>query len=206
MLQGIPIKTRSKNHMLRIVYLSHFYPPIHNSGIEQVTHGLARSFHTAGHEVRVLCAGNWAEGDKYYQGYTEDEWEQIKVRRLHLNWSKAPYPTRYLYNNPVTAELVRELLSRETKLSIGIVAFSEAQQTEIENALQSLAGDDSDFAARLEGRRVERFGGWRCLVEIDVDDRHRRRTSARLVTGGLHRQPEGDVRCQGHAQGKRNCA
>ncbi len=96
--------------MLRIVYLSHFYPPIHNSGIEQVTHGLAKSFQTAGHDVHVLCAGNWAEGEKYFQGYTEDVWEDIKVRRLHLNWSKAPQPTRYLYNNPLAAEQVREFL------------------------------------------------------------------------------------------------
>ena len=37
------------------------------------------------------------------------------------------------------AHLVRELLRRETRLSIGVVAFSEAQQTEIENALGLLA-------------------------------------------------------------------
>src|SRR5258706_10210897 len=48
------------------------------------------------------------------------------------------------------AQLVRELLRRETNLSIGIVAFSEAQQTEIEEALDRLAADDEDFAPRLE--------------------------------------------------------
>jgi len=48
------------------------------------------------------------------------------------------------------ALVVRDLLKRETKLSIGIVAFSEAQQGEIENALEALAEDDTDFAARLE--------------------------------------------------------
>jgi predicted DNA-binding WGR domain protein len=48
------------------------------------------------------------------------------------------------------AQLVRELLGRETKLSIGIVAFSEAQQSEIERALDELAEDDKSFAARLE--------------------------------------------------------
>ena len=48
------------------------------------------------------------------------------------------------------AQLVRELLMRATKLTIGIVAFSEAQQTEIEDALERLGEEDSEFAARLE--------------------------------------------------------
>jgi predicted DNA-binding WGR domain protein len=52
------------------------------------------------------------------------------------------------------AQLVRALLRRETRLSIGVVAFSEAQQTELENALSRLADEDPDFALRLEGEYV----------------------------------------------------
>ncbi|HEV7405135.1 MAG TPA: WGR domain-containing protein, partial [Chthoniobacteraceae bacterium] len=48
------------------------------------------------------------------------------------------------------AQLVRELLRRETKLSIGIVAFSEAQQGAIEDALEALAAEDAAFEGRLE--------------------------------------------------------
>lgn len=48
------------------------------------------------------------------------------------------------------AGLVRGLLQRRTGLSIGIVAFSEAQQSEIEDALDSLAKNDAEFAHRLE--------------------------------------------------------
>ena len=48
------------------------------------------------------------------------------------------------------AQLVRELLARDTKLSLGIVAFSEAQQSEIEGALSRLAEEDVEFATRLE--------------------------------------------------------
>jgi predicted DNA-binding WGR domain protein/DNA polymerase III delta prime subunit len=49
------------------------------------------------------------------------------------------------------AELVRELLARgEAGPSLGIVAFSEAQQDEIEGALQRLAEEDRGFAVRLE--------------------------------------------------------
>jgi predicted DNA-binding WGR domain protein len=48
------------------------------------------------------------------------------------------------------ARLVRGILQRDTKLSLGLVAFSEAQQGEIESALDRLAEDDSEFGARLE--------------------------------------------------------
>ncbi len=44
----------------------------------------------------------------------------------------------------------RELLRRESGRSIGIVAFSEAQQDEIEGALQRLAQDDAEFRDRLD--------------------------------------------------------
>ena len=52
------------------------------------------------------------------------------------------------------AQLIRALLRRETMLSIGIVAFSEAQQSEIENALSRLADEDGGFAAQLEAEYV----------------------------------------------------
>jgi predicted DNA-binding WGR domain protein len=48
------------------------------------------------------------------------------------------------------AHIIRALLQGESRLSIGVVAFSEAQQTEIENALNRLAEEDSGFSARLE--------------------------------------------------------
>lgn len=48
------------------------------------------------------------------------------------------------------AAMARDLLARDTGLSIGIVAFSEAQQSEIEAALDLMARDDEGFAERLE--------------------------------------------------------
>ena len=48
------------------------------------------------------------------------------------------------------ARIVQTLLSGATTLSIGIAAFSEAQQGEIESALDSLAGSDPAFASLLE--------------------------------------------------------
>ncbi|MET0788207.1 MAG: AAA domain-containing protein [Cellulomonas sp.] len=48
------------------------------------------------------------------------------------------------------AHLVRELLARETGQTLGIVAFSEAQQSEIERALERLARDDPEFDRRYD--------------------------------------------------------
>lgn len=57
------------------------------------------------------------------------------------------------------AAMVRDLLFRETGLSIGIVAFSEAQQTEIEAELDALAVEDKAFATRLEAEYAREDDG-----------------------------------------------
>ncbi|MBV8686074.1 MAG: WGR domain-containing protein [Alphaproteobacteria bacterium] len=64
-----------------------------------------------------------------------------------------PAEARYI------AALVRELLSRETGQSLGIVAFSEAQQGEIEAALDALAAEDPGFAAALEKEEAREDDG-----------------------------------------------
>jgi len=75
------------------------------------------------------------------------------------------------------AQMVRELLTRETGFSIGIVAFSEAQQAEIEAALEALGAEDSDFAARLEREYVredeDQFNGLfvKNLENVQGDER-----------------------------------
>jgi hypothetical protein len=48
------------------------------------------------------------------------------------------------------AALVRELLGRGTGLTLGIVAFSQAQQSAIERAVEALADADPEFARRYE--------------------------------------------------------
>ena len=48
------------------------------------------------------------------------------------------------------AQLIRELFRRDTKESIGIVAFSQEQQHAIETALDDLAAQDAVFAQKLE--------------------------------------------------------
>ncbi|TKK78127.1 DUF4011 domain-containing protein [Kribbella jiaozuonensis] len=56
------------------------------------------------------------------------------------------------------AALVRETLIRQTGKSLGIVAFSEAQQGEIERALDELAEADPEFAALYEAEQIRTHG------------------------------------------------
>ncbi len=80
----------------------------------------------------------------------------LLARSLSFHFmERSPYEARRNAGEAAyIAQLVRELLNRETGLSIGIVAFSEAQQGEIESALESLAAEDAAFAARLEEEYV----------------------------------------------------
>ncbi|TNJ33378.1 DUF4011 domain-containing protein [Arenimonas terrae] len=75
------------------------------------------------------------------------------------------------------ARLVRELLRRESGHSIGVVAFSEAQQAEIEAALEALAATDAEFATALEKEFVreddDQFNGLfvKNLENVQGDER-----------------------------------
>jgi len=73
----------------------------------------------------------------------------------YIRCGNAPYlDRRNSTEAAVVARLVRALLVSGTKLSIGVAAFSEAQQGEIESALDALAAEDSAFGALLEAEYV----------------------------------------------------
>ena len=82
-----------------------------------------------------------------------------------------PAEARYI------AQMVRELLHRGTGQSIGIVAFSEAQQAEIEAALEALALEDTEFGLQLEREYVredeDQFNGLfvKNLENVQGDER-----------------------------------
>jgi predicted DNA-binding WGR domain protein len=64
------------------------------------------------------------------------------------------------------AQMVRELLARQTGMSLGVVAFSEAQQGEIESALTRLGADDATFRNRLETEHEREEHGQFCGLFI----------------------------------------
>jgi predicted DNA-binding WGR domain protein len=57
------------------------------------------------------------------------------------------------------ADLVADLLKRGAGLSIGVIAFSEAQQSEIEASLNRLAQDDDEFRALYESELEREVDG-----------------------------------------------
>jgi len=95
---------------MRILFLSHFFPPSHTAGAENYAYNLARALVHEGHDVYVLCAGTWDSGECYWNGYSDETLTGIHVRRLNLCWHKAPDPNRFLYDNPITAAHLRDWL------------------------------------------------------------------------------------------------
>jgi glycosyltransferase involved in cell wall biosynthesis len=93
---------------MKILLLSSFFPPIHTAGTEKRTLAYALQLMRSGNQVQVVCAGSWDEGDQYWNGFSDDLYQDIHVRRVHLNWNLAPNPNEYLYRNPIIA---RELVN-----------------------------------------------------------------------------------------------
>src|SRR5262245_31833720 len=95
---------------MKILLISNGYPPHRWAGTETYTAGVAQELSTRGHQVHVLCAGEWETGNAYWNGSSDELQHGVEIRRLHLNWSKASDPSGYLYNNPVVGKYVSQYL------------------------------------------------------------------------------------------------
>src|SRR3972149_3249734 len=95
---------------MRILLISHFFPPIHNAGTENYTLNLAKELQSRGHMVEVLCAEDWDFGENHWNGVTKDLYEGVLVQRVHLNWVKAENPNMSLYENLVAEEWLDNFL------------------------------------------------------------------------------------------------
>jgi len=89
---------------MKILLITSFFPPTHTAGTEKRTLGYAMQLLNLGHEVQVICAGKWDEGQQYWNGVRDEEYLHIPVKRIHLNWTLAPNPNEYLYRNPKIAQ------------------------------------------------------------------------------------------------------
>jgi glycosyltransferase involved in cell wall biosynthesis len=85
---------------MRILLLTHFFPPNHLGGTEVLTSSLATGLLAAGYDVHVVCGEDWDTAPSANIQATEDVYRDIPVRRLHFNWTQAPNIFRYLYHNP----------------------------------------------------------------------------------------------------------
>jgi glycosyltransferase involved in cell wall biosynthesis len=96
---------------LKILFISNGFPPRQWAGTETYTAGLAQALYQRGHQVQVLCGGDWETGTAYFHGYSDKPYRGIPVRRLNLTWVKAPDPFLYLYDNPVVADFLKGYLA-----------------------------------------------------------------------------------------------
>lgn len=98
---------------------------------------------------REIVAGEGSRGEDFVEALLDRSlsfhFQQAGVYEDRRNRKEADY----------IAGLVRGLLLRRTGKSLGLVAFSEAQQTEIENALKRLGQEDEEFRELFE-RELER--------------------------------------------------
>jgi glycosyltransferase involved in cell wall biosynthesis len=89
------------DEFMKILLISHFFPPTRVGGAEEITLAYALNLQQRGHTVQVLCAGDWDTGQRYWNGYVDEIYQNVSVRRVNLNWTKAHNPNQYLYDNPV---------------------------------------------------------------------------------------------------------
>jgi glycosyltransferase involved in cell wall biosynthesis len=95
---------------MKILLISNGFPPRQWAGTETYTAGLAAELSKRGHQVQVLCGGNWQEDTDYWNKPNDELHQGIPVRRINLNWAKSPDPFRYLFDNPVVANYLRDYL------------------------------------------------------------------------------------------------
>ena len=127
-------------------------------------------WHYRSRSESLISYSNWA----FYDGrlLTVPEHRRLtgNVPAEHLSAAASTIPAELLLSRPVSfhslpgvydkrrnrseadyiAQLVADLLKRRQGLSIGVIAFSEAQQDEIEMALNRLASEDEEFRRLLD--------------------------------------------------------
>jgi len=97
---------------MNILFICNGYPPEHTAGTENYTAGIASALAATGHDVTVVCAGDWDRGLGPFNGLRREVREGVSVVRLDLNWSRGSDPNGRLFDNPLTEAQVRVLLGQ----------------------------------------------------------------------------------------------
>ncbi len=69
---------------MRILWLIHGYPPVHNAGAEFMAHAMNKMFMQRGHEVRVMFQ---AAGGQSYEGVEIGDLRNNNLRVSWVNWA-----------------------------------------------------------------------------------------------------------------------
>jgi len=123
----------------RILLITHFLPPSHTAGTEQYTLGLGKALKSKGYEVEILCAADWDTGKQYWNGVTDEFYEDLMVHRVHLNWMKSGNPNRVLYDSlPVERWLDQFLTAKKFDIvhvtstySLGVGVLRSAKRSNL---------------------------------------------------------------------------
>lgn len=95
---------------MKVLYITNGFPPQRWAGTETYTSNIAGEMMNRGNSVQVLCCGAWNEGAEYWNGYIDDKYKDIPVRRINLNWTKGSDPANHLYNNPLIGRYLDQYL------------------------------------------------------------------------------------------------
>lgn len=94
----------------RVLFVTGLHLPEFVGGVQLYTHDVACEMLARKNPVQVLCAGAQNDGPSHLNGVTDDTYEGVPIRRLNLNWRKAPDPFRYLYDNPITGKEIDNVI------------------------------------------------------------------------------------------------
>jgi len=122
---------------MRIVLITHFFPPGHVGGTEVLSLGLAKQLRSLGHEVQLVCAEDWDSAPGYKIQFRDELVEEIPVRRLRFNWTKAPDVFGYLYNNPEVERHIAALLKEQVPDIVHITSCYSLSASVINAARQA---------------------------------------------------------------------
>jgi glycosyltransferase involved in cell wall biosynthesis len=98
---------------MKILLISHFFPPKHNAGTENYTFCISKALLARSHDVQVLCTEGWDIGGSYWNGVVREFHQSIPVTRIHLNWNKADDPNRVLYDSGEVNKWLETFLEKE---------------------------------------------------------------------------------------------
>ncbi len=104
---------------MKILLVTHHFPPRYWGGGELRTYETARWLQRQKHQVLVVCIESITDGDGRALRYVEDQFPvsedepEIRVRRLFFNLGASPDPFLYSYANPLIGRHLRELIEDE---------------------------------------------------------------------------------------------
>jgi glycosyltransferase involved in cell wall biosynthesis len=124
---------------MRILFITHFFPPQYTAGTENYTLGLAKTLLKRGHDIHVLCADGWSIGESYWNGVTEEIYQGLNVHRIRLNWLKAMNPNQALYDSYSVEVWLDEFLKKypfdlvhvTSPITLGVGIFRSVKRADI---------------------------------------------------------------------------